>query len=399
MAKIMGYRSWIVSLIFLLFIFGCHAAPIERAGEQYVRELHHKAFVADMHNDLMEKIIEDGIDIGVRNEKTHLDIPKMKEGGIDFLLCAAFSSPNIEPYDQSKHVLDMIDAFYAAVDKNSGEIGLALTGGDIVKINGQGKIAVMISIEGGQAIENDLALLRSYYRLGVRAMTLTWMNNTEWADASSPDPSRYGTAYYKKIKNHGGLTDFGREVVREMNRLGMIVDVSHTSDETTRDVLKTSTAPIIASHSSAYAIAAHNRNLNDELLKAIAKNGGVVGVNFYPPYIDTSFNVRYEKELSLIVSPIDKATAGQKAEATKRAAPPLALVVEHINHIVKIAGIDHTGLGSDFDGIDSTPRDLEDGTKLINVTRALVQEGYSDEDIFKIMGGNVLRVVTQVTGE
>ncbi len=397
--KIAGYRIFKALTFAFLFILGCQATPLERTSEQYVQDLHRKAFVADLHNDLMEKILEDGVDIGIRNAETHLDIPKMEEGGIDFLLCAAWSSPNIEHYDQSKHVLDMIDAFYSAVEKNSGKMGLALNAQDVRRLQAEGKIAVMMSIEGGHAIESDMALLRTFYRVGVRAMTLTWMNNNEWADASSPDPSRYGADYYRKIKNHGGLTDFGKEVVREMNRLGMVVDVSHTSDKTTWDVLETTSAPIIASHSSAYAVAAHNRNINDELLKAIAQNGGVVGVNFYPPYIDTSFNSRYQKELSLIVSPVSNASAAHKAEAARRAAPPLALVIEHINHMVKVAGIDHVGLGSDFDGIDSTPRDLEDGTKFINLTRALVQEGYSDEDIYKIMGGNALRVIEEVTGK
>src|SRR3989339_783396 len=244
MLRIAGYKLLRSFIIPFLVIVGCQAAPIERTSEEYVRDLHGRAFVADLHNDLMEKIIEEGVDIGVRNSGTHLDIPKIKEGGIDFLLCAAWPSPNIEHYDQSKHVLDMIDAIYTSIERNGEKIALAFTGGDIEKINAAGKIAVMMSIEGGHAIENDLALLRTFYRLGVRAMTLTWMNNTEWADASSPDPSRYGTEYYKKIKKHGGLTDFGREVVREMNRLRMIVDVSHTSDETTRDVLELTAAPI-----------------------------------------------------------------------------------------------------------------------------------------------------------
>ena len=387
----------IVMLLFIL-IAGCQAAPVERTSEQYIKDLHSRAIVSDLHNDLISKIFDDGVDIGIRNQTTHLDIPKINEGGIDFLLCAAWPSPKIEHYHQSKHVFDMIDGFFSALDKYPGKIELALTAADIRRITATDKIAVMVSIEGGQAIEEDLAMLRMFHRIGVRSLTLTWMNNTKWADSSNPNRAKFGTKYFQKIPVHNGLTDFGRKVIREMNRLGMIVDVSHASDKTTWDVLEVSTKPIIASHSSAYGVSAHFRNINDDLLRAIAKNNGVIGVNFYPSYVDKEFNNRLKKELSLLVKPGDSATRIQRTEAGRLAAPPLSLIMEHINYMVKVAGIDHIALGSDFDGIEYTPQGLEDGTKLINITRELVRQGYLDEDILKIMGGNVMRVIEEIIG-
>jgi membrane dipeptidase len=245
-------------------------------------------------------------------------------------------------------------------------VGLALTANDVRKTKRDGKIAAILAIEGGHAIEDDLVLLRSFYRLGVRMMTLVW-NSTNWADASFDEPK------------HNGLTDFGQDVVREMNRLGMMIDVSHAADKTVWDTLEVSRDPIIASHSCAQAICDHKRNINDELIKAMADAGGVICVNFYSTFLDQDFK--------------DKSAKGLKPEP-----PPLSKMIDHIDHIASVGGIDSVGLGSDFDGMNPPPIGLEDVSKMPKITEALLERGYSVEDTAKIVGGNFLRLFHQVCG-
>ena len=268
---------------------------------------------------------------------------------------------------------------------------MAYSADDILRIRKQGKIASLIGVEGGHSIDSSLGVLRMYARLGVRYMTLTHTETLPWADSATDEAK------------HGGLTKFGEQVVREMNRLGMLVDISHVSADTMRHALKTSRAPVIASHSSAYALAPHPRNVPDDVLKLVAKNGGVVMVNFYPGFI-TPEGARISKEAYAVARnlrtrfPRDKEFDTALAQWHKEhPVPPGSVhtVVDHIEHIVKVAGIDHVGLGSDFDGINAVPKQLEDVSCFPHITQELLNRGYSREQIHKILGGNLLRVLRE----
>jgi membrane dipeptidase len=287
----------------------------------------------------------------------------------------------------------MIDSVYRAVERHPNDLMLATSAADIRRAKKQGKIACLMGIEGGHAIENSLPTLREFYRLGVRYMTLTWNNANDWADSN-------------REKKHNGLTEFGKDVVREMNRLGMLVDVSHVGDKTMSDVLDISQAPIIASHSSARALSNVPRNIPDDLLKRIAQNGGVVQVNFYSVFVDAAtvapqsaerdrrlraqqeaLNQKYKDD------PERLAEESDKLEAANPLPPlPLAKLIDHIDHIVKVAGIDHVGIGADFDGANDMPEGATDVSLLPNITYELLKRGYTEADIRKILGENLLRV-------
>ena len=328
--------------------------------------IHKEITVCDTHCDTVKRVLG-GVDLGVRSDEGHIDIPRLIEGGVDAQVFACWSGRSGRPAGHYvKRVLRMIDALYLQLDEHSDAMSLALTAGDVQEAKQNGKIACIIAIEGGQAIENDLALLRDFYRLGVRAMTLTW-NSTDWADACWDEPE------------HNGLTDFGKDVVREMNRLGMVIDVSHAADKTVRDTLEVSSAPIMASHSCARAICDHPRNVNDDLIKAIASAGGVICVNFFSAFLDQEFKDQSDEDL-------------------KPTPPPLSKVIDHIHHIANVGGIDSVGIGSDFDGMNPPPEGLEDVSKMPGITEALLARGYSVENCAKVMGGNFLRVFAQVCG-
>jgi membrane dipeptidase len=263
-----------------------------------------------------------------------------------------------------------------------------------------------MGIEGGHSIENDIHLLRDYYRLGVRYMTLSWSNTNEWADSS-------GDLDDSKVERHNGLTDFGKQVVLEMNRLGMMVDISHVADKTFWDAIATTKAPVIASHSSARALVDAPRNMTDDMLRAVARNGGVVQVNFYSGFVDQSFrnaNEAQDKdEKAAVQNYLDSLKAQGKPVnyiekdrierewTAKIPRPPFKVLIDHIDHIAKVAGVDHVGLGSDFDGVSgATPQGMDSAADLPKITQALLDRGYSAEDIKKILGGNILRVFRQV---
>jgi membrane dipeptidase len=282
---------------------------------------------------------------------------------------------------------------------------MAFSVDDITKARRAGKFAALMGIEGGHSIENDLGLLRDFYRLGVRYMTLTWSNTNEWADSS-------GDIDKKDVKHHNGLTDFGRQVVAEMNRLGMMVDISHVSDKTFWDTIATTKAPVIASHSSARALDQHARNMTDDMLKAVGKNGGVVMVNYFSAFIDENFRKAYgaqkderEAAINALKEKYKNASVATRYRALDRAEkdwankiprPPFRSLVDHIDHIAKVAGIDHVGLGSDFDGVSSLPQEIDSTADLPKITQALVERGYNREQIHKILGGNILRVFGEV---
>lgn len=331
-----------------------------------VEKVHKSALLIDTHNDITSKTV-DGYDIGAAHDDGHTNVKALREGGVGATFFAVYvSSRYVDGNHSARRALEMIDTVrHDIIGRYPNDFALATTADDIERIHKQGKIAVLLGIEGGHAIEDSLRLLRDYYALGVRYMTLTHTNTNGWAD-SAGDMEKPGVAH------HGGLTDFGKEVIHEMNRLGMMVDISHVADKTFWDALEVSRAPIFASHSNCRAVANVPRNMTDDMIIALAKKGGVVDVNFYCDFL------------------VKKADPGASSSAT------IADVVAHIDHIVKIAGIDAIGIGSDFDGIDCAPRGLEDVSKFPNLTRALLEKGYSAEDIRKMYGGNLLRVMRAV---
>jgi membrane dipeptidase len=370
----------------------------ERLWQQALA-IHRRAIVVDTHNDITTPMTNDDFDLaGDPPVPYRTNIERMKKGG----LTAEFFSLYIRPWyvthgGAARRTLDMIDAVYRAVERHPRDLMFATSVADIRQAKRQGKIACLMGIEGGHAIENSLPTLREFYRLGVRYMTLTWNNTNDWADAGRGE------------KKHNGLSDFGREVVREMNRLGMLVDVSHVSDDTMSDALDVSTAPIIASHSSARALSDVPRNIPDDLLKRIAKNGGVVQVNFYSGFVDRNTVVSQSEARDAQLKPQQDALNEKYKDDPERLAeesdklaashplPPLPIskLIDHFEHIIKVAGIDHVGIGADFDGANDMPEGAKDVSMLPNITYELLKRGYSERDIRKVLGENILRVMAQ----
>ena len=356
----------------LLFAFALMAYPQTRAvTDAELMRVQRSALLIDTHEDLPTRTV-DGFDVGSREHSGQVDIERLKEGGVGGAFFAAYVAGRyVEGNHSANRALQMIDSVrHDIVARYPNDFMLATSVKDIEDAHKRGKIAALIGIEGGHAIEDSLRLLRDYYDLGVRYMTLTHTNTNNWADSS-------GDISNPAVKHHDGLTDFGKDVVREMNRLGMMVDISHVSDKTFWDALAVSRAPIFASHSSARALTNVPRNMTDEMIVALAKKGGVVDVNF-----NCSF--------------VSQKSADAEARKEKVPRATLADVVAHIDHIRKIAGIDAVGIGSDFDGIECTPEGLDDVSKFPNLTRALLEKGYTAEDIRKIYGGNFLRVMRAV---
>ncbi len=379
------------------------AVLLPAADDSALREramrLHREAIVVDTHNDIPMLMTDRGYDLAIRHEasEAQTDIPRMKEGGLDAEFFAAYVAPSyVKTGNAAARAKEMIAAIADAVRRNP-DLEFARTAADVRRIAASGRIAAIIAVEGGHAIEDSLDNLREFHRLGAMYMTLTHSNTNNWAD-SSGDIDKPG------VKHHNGLTEFGREVVREMNRLGMMVDVSHVSDKTFWDVIEASRAPIIASHSCARALADASRNMTDDMLRAVGKNGGVVMVNFggwflHPDAPSTVAKLLPEFEALSKRFPNDPAR--QEAEERKLIAKmpkvPLSMLIDHIEHVAKVAGIDHVGLGSDFDGVSGyLPVGLEDVSKLPNITYELLKRGYLDEDVKKILGENILRVMEAV---
>jgi len=357
-------------------------------------EIHRKAIVVDTHNDILSMMIDDNYDLGVSSVgKYHTDIARMKQGGLTAEFFSVYIDRSyVKDGGSARRTLDMIDYVYRAAERYPNELMMSYSTADIRRAKKQKKIAALMGIEGGHAIEDSLMALRDFYRLGVRYMTLTHNNTNNWADACCDTAT------------HNGLSDFGKDVVREMNRIGMLVDISHVSDKTMSDVLDVSTAPIIASHSSARTLGDRTRNIPDDLLRRIAKNGGVVMVNFYPGFIDAKVIAASKERDALLKPELDqlketfKDNPKRLQEETNKllAANPLpatqlSVLIDHFDHVAKTAGIDHVGLGSDFDGVSSLPVGMEDVSKLPNITYELLQRGYSDKDVRKVLGENFLR--------
>jgi len=349
--------------------------------DEEVRRVHESVILVDLHNDVTSQTVR-GMDFGMRSEKTHTDLPRLREGGVDAVFFAAYVGAGYVPKNQSAlRLLQMIDTVrHDVVERYPKDFLLALSADDIERAHREGKIAALIGIEGGHAIEDSLRVLRSAYALGARYMTLTHSNTNNWADSS-------GDIGNPKVKHHGGLTDFGRRVVLEMNSLGMMVDVSHVSDEAFWDVLETSKAPVVATHSNCKAIANISRNMTDKMIRALGKKRGVVHINFGCEFLSQA-----SADTSEWTNPV-----GMKGRGEKDIVPAtIPDVIAHIDRVVELAGMDSVGIGTDYDGVGCVPVGLEDVSRFPNLTRALLEHGYSAGEIRKIYGGNTLRVMRDV---
>src|SRR5271155_2037271 len=361
------------------------------------RAIHFSSIVVDTHDDTTQRFLSGGFDLGKRNPDGHVDIPRMREGGMNAIFFSIWIDGRTTGATAVQKALDQIDLVRENVRKYPNDIVLARTAEDVRRAHAQGKIAALMGVEGGHMMGNDIHVVRIFADLGVRYMTLTHFYNDEWADSSTDKPA------------HNGLTDFGKDVVREMNRQGIVVDISHVSDKTFYDALALSKAPLLASHSSCRALCNHVRDMSDDMIKALAAKGGVIQINYEKSFIDQAYKDAYDKQTGGVVGHLSALTknchndeACISREMTKLAEKLTAegklphvsweRIIDHIDHVVKLVGPDHVGLGSDFDGA-SMPEGMEDCSKLPKITEALLRKGYSEDDIRKILGGNTLRVM------
>jgi membrane dipeptidase len=366
----------------------------QTVSDAEVMRVHRSAILIDTHNDITSRTVA-GYDIGKNKDDGHTNVAGLRAGGVGAQFFAVFVGGNyVDGNHSANRALEMIDTVrHDIVDRYPNDFRLAFTADDIVAAHKDGKIAALMGIEGGHAIEDNLRLLRDFYALGIRYMTLTHSNTNNWADSS-------GDMDKDTVKHHGGLTDFGKDVVREMNRIGMMVDISHVADKTFWDALEVSSAPPFASHSSCRALCDVPRNMTDDMIKALAKKGGVVQINFSCGFLSQANADATEKIMPKVMAAY-KEKNEKLMEEYRKSIPPatLADVVAHIDHVVKLVGADYVGIGSDYDGVFCTPAGLEDVSKFPNLTRALLEKGYSAEDIRKIYGGNLLRVMRAVESE
>lgn len=372
---------------------------------QSYQKIHDEAIVADSHNDIISVCVEKGylFDTDLKG-KTHSDLKRMKQGGLDIQVFSIFCDGKQK--DPFKFANQEIDSLYAWANRNPNDMMLVTNAAELDQAISARKLASMLGVEGGHMIENDLKKLDHLFNRGVRYMTLTWNNNNDWATSAEYESGsqrvkgKIDTTSQKK-----GLSDFGRAVVKRMNELGMMVDLSHVGDQTFWDVMEITTKPVLVSHSNAYSLCPVFRNLKDDQIKAVAKNGGLIGLNFYAAFLDSTvqgkiadLNKRRRaereslKKKGLSNAEISKQIQKKYAKELNSLKAPLSLLFDHMEHIIKVGGIDHVGLGGDFDGISVAVNGLEDVTKYPVITKELVKRGYSKEDIFKILGGNFVRV-------
>ncbi len=364
------------------------------------RELHFQSIVVDTHDDTTQRLLDPKFDFGARHTDGSVDIPRMREGGLSAIFFSIWIPGTVTGPSAVQRALDQIGAVRETVARHPNDLVLCTTAEEIRRAKASGKIAVLMGVEGGHMINNSLANLDKFFALGVRYMTLTHTVNTDWADASTDKAA------------HNGLTDFGKQVVREMNRLGMMVDISHVADKTFYDVLAISKAPVIASHSSCRALCSAPRNMTDDMIKALAAKGGVIQINYHIGFLSQQFQdaSKAHPELGKEIEAESKKRCGdneacQLIEADKITRDMVAQgklprvdwteIIKHIDHAVKLAGADHVGLGSDFDGADM-PYGMEDVSDIPQITNALLAKGYSPTDVRKILGGNTLRLMQDV---
>ena len=384
------------------------ATPSDSAISAQARAIHDSVLIIDTHADTPQRFLDENFDIGSTdpNDVGHISLDKAHRGNLGAEFFSIWVEPETNQSHFAKRTFDLIDSVYEQAARHPDRMMMAFSVADIERAHKEHKLAALMGIEGGHSIENDIHLLRDYYRLGVRYMTLSWSNTNEWADSS-------GDINDQKVQHHNGLTDFGKQIVLEMNRLGMMVDISHVSDKTFWDAIATTKAPLIASHSSARAISNHPRNMTEDMLRAVARNGGVVDVNFYSGFLDENYRKVSEGIRKEAGDAVDAYIRKQRAEgkpipyteidrierawAAKIPRPPFHVLIDNIDYIAKVAGVDHVGLGSDFDGVaGATPEGMDSAADLPKITQALVDRGYSETDIHKILGGNLLRVFREV---
>jgi membrane dipeptidase len=386
-------------VVMLAAVMGNGSAQEPPRISAHARELHFSSIVMDTHDDTTQRMLHGHFDLGERHSDGGIDIPRMREGGLSGIFFSIWLPGSVIGPLAVQRALDQIDAVREQVRRHPGDLVLCITAEDVRRAHAQGKIAALMGVEGGHMIASDLSVLRTYSALGVRYMTLSHSVNDEWADSSTDKPA------------HNGLTDFGKQVIVEMNRLGMMVDISHVSDKTFYDALAVSEAPMIASHSSCRAICSAPRNMTDDMIKALASKGGVIQINYYTGFLSQDFSDASAKseELKAQTAAVAKKCGDDEAcQLLEGGRIVRALVadgklprvewesiVDHIDHAVKLVGADHVGLGSDWDGADM-PFGMEDASNLPKITDALVRRGYSDSDIRKILGENTLRVMGQV---
>jgi membrane dipeptidase len=377
-------------------------------------QVHDAALVIDTHSDTTSRMLDEGFDMGHRASDGHMDLPRIAEGGLDAQFYAIYVASryfgtedmssakalaNSKPNASARRAFDMIDAFYREVERHPDRMVACFSATDVEHAVAAGKHAALMGIEGGHAIEGDLRLLRMFWQLGVRYMTLTHSNHNHFADSSGETPPRWG-----------GLNQLGVKVVREMNRLGMMVDVSHVSDETFFEVLGATRAPVICSHSSARALCGNRRNVTDEMLEVLAKNGGVCMVNFNCGFLSEEYDIA-EQAWNTRVRLRERAIEAKHPRGTPEFAEasgklraqnpipepiPLSILIDHIEHMIDVAGVDHVGLGSDFDGVNCVPHGIDDVSHLPRITYELLARGHSEQDCRKILGQNLLRVFAAV---
>jgi len=380
---------WILATILPLF-----------TTAQSWQKLHDKAVVVDTHNDVLSSATMNGLDIGTDLKgKTHSDLARFRKGGVDVQVFSIFCDDRYGVGSAFRRAIQEIDSLYAIAARNPDRMQIVTSPAELEQAVKRHRLAAMMGVEGGHMIEDNMDYLDSLYRRGVRYMTLTWNNSTSWATSAMDETNRAFTV------TPYGLTEKGKEIVRRMNRLGMMVDLSHVGERTFWDAIHTTGRPVIVSHSSVYALCPVPRNLKDSQIRAVGLNGGVIMVNFYSGFLDSAYGrklqaflTRHKPELDSMAAA--KATSYAVNEFLSKKYPeeadslraPLSLLMDHIDYIVKLAGIDHVGLGSDFDGIESPPRGLDDVTSYPLVTRELMKRGYSNKDIEKVLGGNFIRV-------
>ena len=379
-------------------LFSAQRSPAD--AEKTAERVLQQAIIIDTHADTPQMMLDEGYDLAQPDSPYMVSIPKMRQGHLGAEFFSIWVDVTWPKQDLIHRALDLIDVVNEQVARHSDVLGMATTADEIVRLHLQGKFAILMGVEGGHIIEDDLHVLDIYSRLGVRYMTLTHTANTGWADSSGDQPK------------WNGLTEFGKQVVERMNRLGMMVDISHVSDKTFYDALAVTKAPVIASHSSCRALCNAPRNMTDDMIRALAKNGGVMDINYYSGFLSQAYADAYKKvekqlDAQLAAARARYASQGKRLPYLEEVkiqqsvlkdlpVPSYTAIADHIDHAVKLGGVDHVGLGSDFDGIDSAPVGMEDVSKLPDLVRELARRGYSDQDLKKILGGNLLRVMRQV---
>lgn len=363
----------------------------------HAQSIHFKSVLVDTHNDAVTACIEKKVSLDQDLKGiNHSDLKRFKEGGLDYQLFSIWCDGNkSNPYQWAMREMDTIDA---VAKRNPDKIVVAKDWASIQKALKEGKIVAQYGVEGGHMIEDDLNKLDTFYKRGVRYMTLTWNNSPSWASSHADEKS-------SKYTGHKGLNAFGKEVIKRMNKLGIIVDISHVGEATFWDAIHTTSKPVIASHSNAYAICPVSRNLKDDQIKAVGKNGGVIHLNFFSGFVDSSFGTKNDafraKHKAEIMALVNSGMqteyaitniANKYPEESEAIKPDIEQLMKHLDHIVKLIGVDHVGIGSDFDGIDSAPKQLKTVVDYPEFTKALIKRGYKDKDIEKILGGNFLRV-------